>query len=323
MYCNGYGCKKSLRTARNLYDLVYYDSLQAFLKGEDANFADAALRMSNVYAQGIAAEKSPEQAYFYALQAEYAAKLRVANSDFFGHQTVLGNIETALEEIKPQLPEQYFQDDMVDDEPKYFKTLVKDRYRCNLKRWHTADGAVVLTATRREDQHPANILITVPERSFCERSTSCSYQLIAPSEIWFLGDGSSVIFTSYRQDYPSKQIRFFHYDTLVATVTCDGFHLLVRDEAKLNQEAYRMAGVQFEAFGKVYDYICDFEAVKPGDRVIVPTSHGDTKVLVDRVTTKLAGELPLPLERYKRVVGLAETAEEMKDKVDELSPYID
>ena len=112
MYRHGYGCSKSMRTARNLYGMVYEDSLKHFLKGKNASFADAALRMGNVYAKGIDEEPDPTVAWYYYVQADYAAKIRAKDSDFFGNTTVVINIQKALEEMQEQLPEDYLQEHM-------------------------------------------------------------------------------------------------------------------------------------------------------------------------------------------------------------------
>ena len=107
MFCHGYGCRESRRTARSLYGMVYDDSIKHFLKGEHANFADAALRMGNVYAKGIGEEINAVYAYHYYLQADYAARLRAKDSDFFGNTTVAINVRKALEETEALIKNTY------------------------------------------------------------------------------------------------------------------------------------------------------------------------------------------------------------------------
>ena len=86
---------------------MYDDNLKHFLKGKNANFADAALRMGNVYAKGIGRETDIPTAYSYYLQAGYAAKLR-SRDNYFGDATVVKNIRKAMEEMKEQLPKDFF-----------------------------------------------------------------------------------------------------------------------------------------------------------------------------------------------------------------------
>ena len=69
MFYHGYGCKESKRTARSLYGMVYEDCLKKFMAGENTDFADAALRMGNVFAKGIDEEIDYTSAYYYYLQA--------------------------------------------------------------------------------------------------------------------------------------------------------------------------------------------------------------------------------------------------------------
>jgi len=148
MFRHGYGCKQSQRTARALYRMVYDDSIKHFLKGESANFADAALRMGNVYAKGISERVAPAVAYHYYIQADYAARLRAAESDFFGNSTVVINIQKALEEAREKLPADYFKDYMEYRYPHIFSELAEDNNRCLLKRTVGPKGEVQLTAKK-------------------------------------------------------------------------------------------------------------------------------------------------------------------------------
>ena len=126
MYRRGLACKQSQRTARTLYAMVYDDSLKSFAHGAaDGSFADAALRMGNVWMDGIGGPKDPESALRFYLQAELASKLRLEVSDFFGNFTVAENIRKALEEAKAQLPEGYLKEYIAAHIPPSFSTWLR------------------------------------------------------------------------------------------------------------------------------------------------------------------------------------------------------
>lgn len=214
MYRHGYACKQSSRTARALYEMVYAESFKAFLKGEHANFADAALRMGNVYAKGIDEETDPVAAYFFYVQADYAARLRAKEDDFFGNTTVVINVRKALEETRTQLSEDFFKDHMDYEIPEFFSQLTEENNRCELRKIVRADGHTELTAKRiptRSVPEPENILITIPELTFCKRTKEASFTVEDPARIWFKDDRDSVRFDYC--DWNDEEGRFeFYYD---------------------------------------------------------------------------------------------------------------
>ena len=177
MFRHGYGCRKSERTAWELYSRAYDENLDAFLQGKNASFADAALRMGLVFSEGINASIDCELALEFLLEAEYAAKIRVKESDFFGYAKVVANVEKKLAEVRDQLPDDFFQDEVGYYYPRFFDSLASDNHRCELARYASAEGRVALVVKRiptRSVPHPKAILVAVPELAFCERISSLS-----------------------------------------------------------------------------------------------------------------------------------------------------
>lgn len=222
MYRHGYACKKSPRTARSLYKIVYEDSLQNFLKGRGANFADAALRMGNVYAKGIDEEADPIAAYRYYVQAEYAAKIRAQENDFFGNTTVVINVQKALEETRGKLPKDYLKAHMAYDFPWLFRQLAEDNNRCELRKVTNNKGHTELTAKRlptRSVPEPDCILVTIPELSFCTRTAEVSYTIGDTAQIWFVDgadDGDQTRFDFCDWNPVECRYEFYYDNELVA-----------------------------------------------------------------------------------------------------------
>ena len=308
MFRHGYGCKKSKRTARNLYGMVYEDSLKNFLKGKDASFADAALRMGNVFAKGIDEDPDPVTAWYYYIQADYAAKLRAQNSDFFGNTTVVINIQKALDEVKEQLPENYLQKHMDYSAPYLFEKLAEKNNRCEVSIITNPGGHQELIAKRiatRSVPHPDDILITIPQLSYCIRTGKLSYTIDDSAEIWMNGDMTTVRFDYCEQNPVENRYEFYYDDQLTAWAKSDFFRFYGDPEKEAYGPEYRIVSVRFESSGRTYDYICEDASIQSGDIVIVNGYSGETEVEVIKVTVKRESELGLPVERYKKIIRKA------------------
>ena len=305
MFAHGYGCKESKNTARSLYSLVYDDSIKNFLKGSHANFADAALRMGNVFAKGIGEAISSTTAYYYYLQADYAAKLRMRDNDFFGYATVALNTEKALAETEAKLPGGFFTDHLEHIYPAKFSELAENNNRCLLTRKVTDLNNVELTAERiptRSVPEPEAILVTIPYLKICERTLKVSYILDSAAEIWFRDDSEQVRYDFCDANDDEQQFEFYYDDELVAWIKSDWYSIYREPEKEASGPEYRLVSIHFGANGREYDYICEDENVQPGDTAIVEGYDGETEVEVVKVTIKRESELGLPVERYKKIM---------------------
>jgi hypothetical protein len=226
LYRYGNGCQQSVQTARNLYGMVYESSYKNFLKGHEANFADAALRMGDVFAYGIGEEEDPLQAYCYYLQADYAAKLRAADSDFFGHATVVKKVQKAIEALLPRLPEDYFDTGVAYKTPYLFEQLAEGGNRCLLTRTTKEDGSTVLTVARRAtrgNEEPDRVLLTVPVIQYCSRRRDCTLRLLEPAALWFKDDAACVKFDFCEMNWVEQRYEFYNDDELVAYVNSEWY----------------------------------------------------------------------------------------------------
>lgn len=305
MFWHGYGCRKSQKTANSLYQMVYGDSIGHFLHGDHANFADAALRMGHIYAKEIAELENIETAYYYYLQADYAAKLQAQESDFFGNTTVAINARKALEEMRDRLPEDYFEEYMDYEVPHHFGKFPIDNNKCELTRTINAGGHIELTARRiptRSVPSPENILITICPLSFCERTDRLSLTLDDAAEVWFKEHRDSVRFDFCRWNYMDSRYEFYYDDELVAWTKSRKYRFYGTPKEEPHGPEYRLVSVRFSASGRTYDYISEDSSVQTGDHVIVDGYDGETEVEVIKVAVKRESELGISVERYKRIV---------------------
>ena len=103
---------------------------------------------------------------------------------------------------------------------------------------------------------------------------------------------------------------------LVLIKSCQGIVYLQTNECRIYQlgypieEARALVAVlseeQANSFiaGKEYDYICEYDYVKPEDNAFVDAG-GKTKVVsVRKVRTVKVSDLPMPIYRYKKLLNM-------------------
>lgn len=224
MYYHGYACKKSPATAKRLYEMVYDDCLKNyFLKGEDSTFADAALRMGNVYANGIDTDIDVEKAYYYYLQANYAAILRAENSTFYGDVTVVKNAQKAIEEIKTKLPYDYFEEYQDCIYPQYFSEAMAENNRCELRKYPLPNGEWELELSRIATQsvpEPEKVLVTIPEIQFCQLLEGMRVTTVGTSSVYFQNDADVVRCDYYEWNAEEERYEFYYDGEITALIAC-------------------------------------------------------------------------------------------------------
>lgn len=312
MLLHGYGCIKSPAAAKRLYTIVFNDSLQSFLRGSEANFADIALRMGNIYAREAEQEHSEDSrqaslrtAYQYYLMADYASGLRMKENDFFGNSTVAAGIRSALEETRKKLPKSFFAGHIDWSFPYPWKDLTADNTLCELKRTVKKNGSVFWKAKRLptvEERMPSCILLCSPEAGVCERAREVTLESVG-EKAFFLPEGTSSVrfdhvrFIGYRQ-----RTEFYDRGALVAWIKAESFRLRGRRPRKKRGAEYTVVSVRFPGGSRTYDYLSDLADLREGDTVIVSGYEGETPVTVASVSLRREDELPLPLEKYKKIL---------------------
>ena len=310
LFRHGYGCKKSPRTARALYSMAYEDCHKKFLKGDtQGSFADAALRMGNVYLRGIGEEADPERAYRYYLQADYAARLRAERSDFFGNTTVAIQIRKALDEAEAELGEDFFEPFVSMTRPWIFWGFTEGGYRAGIALKAGPEGNVTVRVERlpgRDRQKADPILLVYPTIRFCQRVTEMEMTAYDVETSFDLNAEKPVKYDSCEWNYAEDRIDFYYDEERVGWITCEEYRVFKKEEAAPRGERLKLVSVTFQPGGRTYDYLCELSDVKVGDRVVVPGYDGETVVEVLKVYTRYASELGLPIERYKKVIRKVE-----------------
>ena len=103
MFLYGYGTKKNPYTAYKMTESVYLQLLPRFLAGETGSeFADAALRMGNLFRDGVTPWPDPKEAYKYYLQARCAIRLRMQEHRRYGDEALEAEIREAIGQVLPE-----------------------------------------------------------------------------------------------------------------------------------------------------------------------------------------------------------------------------
>ncbi len=159
MFLAGKGCIKAPKTAELIIWNLYREVRTRFCHGEDAKFADIALRMA------AADERHGdfEAAYSYYLEADYAIKKRLQKSTFFGDKTVQDKIAKSIAEVKSKLPDDYFKDEIVKDFPFWIGAMLYDKCMSKVDITKVGDNRYKIRVEREKKEHPGKALVVIPE----------------------------------------------------------------------------------------------------------------------------------------------------------------
>ncbi len=323
MFMYGYGVEKDESTAFRLIWQTYKKMLKWFRHGNmDCEFADAALRMGNLFRKGIGCFADPDDAYYYYLQARFAIRMRMMQCNQYGDRKVAAGIEEGIQAVlpeteypKPKRTAHYYslsallyqgmrkhhtmkmQIQKIKEGLKltfWIQPFANEEYRPKL--FVTAPQAgfsgfmekVAVTAKNVKTCVTANMF--VPEKAVGEVST------VQTDKLFKLKNEKEFITFDF-----VKGKDFYCYGKKVATIDADYvFTLPVKQNRK-----YRFAAIRFESGPKEYHYRCDLD-LKPGDRAIVQTTHGEDWVTVTKIMEMTEAEMRFPLKQYKPILRKAD-----------------
>ncbi|MBO6054783.1 MAG: sel1 repeat family protein [Oscillospiraceae bacterium] len=231
LYHHGYGCRKSDRTAKNLYERVYNICFEEFLNGSNhGSFADAALRMGNVYLEGIGTKKSPEAAYRFYLQAEFAASIRTARSRFSGGADVAANIRKAMEAARGELPEGFFQRYQRARPPWFFWAITEDGYRAEISiKPVQQDRAIVLVSRRpkRDEDVARPFLLTLPQLNFCSLVSEVKVDAFGIRASFVSSTEGKFRYDTCEWNHSERRLEFYSDDDFVGWISCEEYRIPV------------------------------------------------------------------------------------------------
>ena len=294
LYLHGNGCRKSEQAAYNLYRMVYEDCISMTGFDERGQFADAALRLGNCCLDGRYMSKNPASAYYYFLQAKYAIDRRLRFEEY-GDKSVLMNICDGLKKAKEQLPPYYFRNylDYADD---YLFKLFTGAGPGVLHMEKKDDEMLELTLSR-EGKDAKPLFLTFPQLDLCGMKSKLKFT--AGNVAGYEMKEGDTVFDKTEYEKEGNAVIFSYRGEEVGWIRCEAYRLQGTGASADMGERYLMVSVMFEGSMKLYDYVCNIEDIKEGDRAVVYSGGKRSIVTVKRVYTAAKSELPLPFHLYK------------------------
>lgn len=296
MYQNGYGVEKCLNTARNIIKKLYETSLDSFKTGwTDSNLADVALRMSG-FCKSEEVSGCPDYHAMlkYALQAEFAIRLRRIEHDRYGDSTVQKNILSMLEEAKSKIeinPEAKITCDISE----FFDEYLSGDFPFDIKPKKMKYGKYKLEISphKTETSRFKRLFVTIPELGVCGFYKSITVTLVTPT--WTDVEIPDEPFTVDKID---NNIFIWLNDGKIVASLHYGCCFEVR-KPKESFRKYRFVVFYSDVSKHPMKGLCDDESVKLGDRVkalekgiFYPYGR------VERIFEKADNELDLPPMAY-------------------------
>ena len=295
MFVHGYAVPKNPEIACEIVAELYSENLKRFLKGDPCKFADVALRMGSYEESGYRGTSNARLAYIYYLQAAFAIRQR-AKLHWYGDAKVAEGISKALNSIlssgKIEKPKRTAEVGLYAMLYHYLKQYRKLQMTVRKQK----NGDYLLTvriAPYPGEKYPPKLFITEIGTGFCGLLDRLRVRVKNPATVETAFGDDTVFFDDIDGSH-------FLFGGEIAAPIEGAFYF--RNPEKVSRTKYRIASVVFEAGSRLYDYLLETEGVSAGDTVIVMTDSGEKEVTVSAITERTEAELPLPLDRYKKIV---------------------
>lgn len=213
MFIAGKGTPKNELTAVNLISWVYQNSRTGFLhKDAETNFADAALRMGNLYRKGIGFDPD----LYYALRcyklAELAINMRMETTNRYGDDKVKAAIESEINKLEGSMTEASKDKVIHSNIPSFIIMLFDDDYsvKISIKK---NKSSVRLTAERickPDEEFAACFPLVLPEYDICSLVDKVSQSASEIETLWVKDDADSFVADSFSLS-PDDEGKFEFY----------------------------------------------------------------------------------------------------------------
>lgn len=306
MFARGLSVAPNGDIAMNLYWSVYnYCFSEIRREWFDSKFADVALRMGNCYMKGTGCDIDYETAYSYYLQAEFAIKKRISDSDQYGDNVVYKAVKKALKEARKQYRKH--DDKALFIAPQWVYWLGLGERSSVLRLAPMPDGSVLiegrLLPSRKDNDVLPKIMVVIPQADYCALKSKLFIRTAPKSSFEIYGNSEKIVYNNVSYDEMTGVTTFLLDGIPAGRITTEYFTVSApspSDTDVFRGKKYRFVSVCFEGSDRRYDYLCDDKDVKAGDKVWVVTSSGDTEVSVTDVFDRYEDELNMPLNQYKK-----------------------
>ena len=226
IYADANGGRFSPMTAKNLIQSAYDDALDSFsFEGEADDFAECAMRMGRIKAEGIGYAQNLREAYGHFLEARMAAE-----SMEYGEE-LHACAEDSLADLKNRLPEGFFRGYITSGFPWFIRYMVDDGSSILVSASEEEDGDLELTVRRigRKTEQPGPMLMTFPEISCSILSNTLKVRAVGPEASF--SDGDEIRADEIVWRYPEKRLVFFRSEKVTGHISCREFRVYPQDSA--------------------------------------------------------------------------------------------
>lgn len=292
MYKSGYGVIKSVETANSIIWKLYEENRKYIANGEfDCKFADIALRAGNSYRHDEDIEESDfDEMLYYYMQADYAIRMRMKCSDYYGDSRVCSAIQNVLEETKKLMEFKALKKTDYYSLAGIFNDTLSVGNKLELKIKPLKNNKYKMTFKTHSKKR---MFITIPNLELCGMYEKLDVILKTNDIIKEDLFGKTLLID--RIDYND-----FMYDNK-SVLELNDYVFEITAPAKALEKTYRIASVCFNEGGRLYNYLCEDESIKENDIVTVTANGEEKSVRIVRILTKKESELSLPVSKYKKL----------------------
>lgn len=187
MFRSGNGCIKSQETADYIIFKLYYDSRPKFCNGEDAKFADIALRFAAI----LQRKEIYEEALYHYIEADYAIKKRLEKSDFFGDEKVQENILNSIRDVKEHLEEGYLKESIRSRNPYWLTDMLSDNCYSKAVITYIGDNRYKIRIDRSKKENASKAFVVSPEIGMATRTWILETEFVTDVPVMYLCDDTS------------------------------------------------------------------------------------------------------------------------------------
>ena len=173
MFMKGKGCIKSESAANAIYERLYQECRPRFCCGDDAKFADIALRQASIYQR----KEFYSFAYATYLEADYAIKKRMKKSDFFGNTKVQESITQGLKETREKLKGEFFVDKLIQTHPFILFNVTEDGrvFKVSIDTLDSNHYKIKLKI--EDDNGHGKVFVVIPELNYVDLTKTIEFEI--------------------------------------------------------------------------------------------------------------------------------------------------
>jgi hypothetical protein len=224
IYADAEGGRFSPMTAKNLIQSAYDDALDSFsLEGEADNFAECAMRLGRIKAEGVGYAQNLREAYGHFLEARMAAE-----SMEYGEELHI-RAENSMAELRDRLPEGLLREYIASGFPWFVQYMIDDgsSILVSVRKEENGDLELAVKRTGRKTEQPRPMLMTFPEISCSILSNTLIVRAVEPESSF--SDGDEIRADDIIWRYPEKRLAFCRSEKETGYISCREFRVYPQD----------------------------------------------------------------------------------------------